>query len=199
MKLPHSLFILVAISLHFSAYSYTGTATLTRFVEEGSFSVAIAPEVVLTPATKGLGANISYTHGFSDLVNASLLFGVHQGQKQFRVGAILGIDFFPDTEGQPGIGVGIEPIYYRRVDGYQFELVALPYLHKSFSIDEMLIDPYISFPFGMAFTHLGSHMMYGMAMGSHFQTWEHVSMPLELGLSLHRGEIYVSTGIHYYY
>src|SRR5206468_1791573 len=143
----------------------------------------VEPEVVLTNGA-GVGVNGRFTLGINDLMDAQAIIGTGSGPRNFRIGGGLSWDFFPDVEGQPGIGLGTQAIYVRLpVDG-QLELTAVPYIHKAFkSGDHNEVEPFFAFPIGLAFSNGQYHTIATAAIGSMFKASEHFRYVAEFGLA----------------
>lgn len=176
--------------------SRAGVFNLPHFVTPGEFAIGIEPELTLTNGA-GLGANIKYTHGFSDLLNLTGVIGTSGGPRKFRVGANLTFDFFPDIEGQPGIGIAASGMYYQLATVGQVEFQAIPYIHKSFQNGE--IEPFIAAPVGLALADGRYAGVTTVAFGSMFKTMENFRVIVEFGLGLNNADSYVSGGFVYYH
>lgn len=201
----------------YSSASFAGFANTASFVQADRFAIGIEPELTLSNGA-GVGGTLRYTHGLNDLSNASLLVGAGSGVRKFRIGSMLTFDFFPDTESQPGIGLALQAMYYRMgypknsvssnavtaPDGSEptfgrLELTPMPYVHKTFGSGGTEFEPYLSFPFGWAFTNGQYENMSQLVLGSLFKAGEHVRYTLELGVAVNHTESYFSTGVMYYY
>lgn len=178
-----------------------GVFNIPHFVLPGRFALGIEPELTLTSGA-GLGVNARYTHGINDLMNAYGILGTGGGPRQFRFGGGVTLDFFPDFEGQPGIGVAGQAVYYRLGgDVGQLQLTAIPYIHKSFLTgqDKNEVEPFIAFPLGVGLTSGDTIGLANVVVGSLFRTMEKIHYVLELGIAVNNTETYVSGGIAYYY
>ena len=191
---------------------FAGFANTAHFVQPDHFSIGIEPELTLSNGA-GVGGTLRYTHGLNDLSNASLLLGTGTGVRKFRVGSQLTFDFFPDTANQPGIGLALQAVYYRM--GFhgaagapateneptfgRLELTPMPYVHKNFGSPGGEFEPYLSFPFGWAFTEGQYQSISQLVLGSMFKAGEHFRYSLELGVAVNHTESYFSTGVMYYY
>ena len=180
--------------------AHTGVFQLPAFVEQGLFSLGVNPEVNLSPNRTGLGVNFMYTHGVAELINVSGILGTGSGEKLFRIGSSVSFDFFPDVGKQPGIGVGAQIMYYNMAtQGFEVEVGGTPYIHKSFELEGMVLDPFLGFPLAVVFSEGDPQFRTGFSFGSHFEVTPHLRIPLELGMSIHQGETYASTGMLYHY
>lgn len=200
-KLRH---VVLGLALYSSA-SWAGFGNTAHFVQPDRFAIGVEPELTLSNGA-GVGGTIRYTHGLNDLSNASLQLGTGTGVRKFRAGSQLTFDFFPDTASQPGIGLGLQAIYYRmgRVGSAsntygRLELTPMPYVHKTFGSGGSEFEPYVSFPFGWAFTDGRYQNISQLVLGSLFKTGEHFRYTLEVGVAVNNTESYFSTGVMYYY
>lgn len=193
----------------YSSVSFAGFGNTAHFVQSDRFAIGVEPELTLSNGA-GVGGTLRYTHGLNDLSNASLILGTGTGVRKFRMGSQLTFDFFPDTASQPGIGLGLQAIYYRmgssgnapeNANGTygRLELTPMPYVHKTFGSGDTEFDPYLSFPFGWAFTDGKYQNISQLVLGSLFKAGEHFRYTLEVGVAVNNTESYFSTGVMYYY
>ena len=194
---------LLALCINFSFLSgaRAGVFNLTHFVDEGSFAIGFEPELNLTSGA-GLGANLKYTHGISELSNFTLALGHSGGGRQFRFGLAWTLDFIPDLDSQPGIGLGFQSYYYRLATGGRFEATVVPYIHKSFvTAGNGEVDPFIAVPFGV-FRRSGEYKaMTSVSVGSLFKPKRNSSVYyiIEMGVAVNNAFTYVSGGAAFYY
>ena len=192
------------LALPFSMIARAGVFDLPQFVQPGNFAIGVEPELVLTDGA-GLAVNAKYTQGVSDLVNVQGLIGTGGGPRQFRVGANMKFDFFPDIEGQPGIGLAAQAIYYRLSDNAgnntgMFETTGIPYVHKTFVSDKNEIDPFLAIPIGLQFADGNYKATSTLSFGSMFRTDnQSIRYTVEVGVAINNSESYVSGGITYYH
>jgi len=153
---------------------------------------------MLTGGT-GLGANIKYTHGLNDLLNLQAHVGIGSPPRGAKVGATLVLDFFPDIDKQPGLGIGVQSQWQQLAGVAQLEFTAIPYIHKSLITGATEVDPYFAFPFGLS---LRSDTLYQvrtqLAVGALFKTSEHFRFGVELGVAVANTDTYFSGGVTYY-
>jgi hypothetical protein len=177
--------------------SSAGVFNLQRFVNNGSFAIGLEPDLQFTTKVSP-GINAKYTHGISELSNVQVTLGTGGGAKRFRLGGAVTFDFFPDVEGQPGIGVAGQALYYRdSYDGY-FELSAIPYIHKTFGTKGNEFDPFFAFPIAILFDSGRYKLPLTLAFGLSYKNIEKLRYFLELGVGVSNSESYVSGGITYY-
>lgn len=178
--------------------AFAGSFSLVHFVPAGEFALGLEPELILTHDA-GIGVNVKYTHGITDLNNATVILGTGGGSRHFRVGTHLTFDFIPDLQGQPGIGIALQGLYYRLTNSGQLELTGIPYIHKTLVAGDSEIEPFVTVPLGMAFSGGRYRAMSQLTVGSMFKTSEHVRTALEFGIAVNNTESYVSGGIVYYH
>jgi hypothetical protein len=185
-------------ALFLAQNAYAGVFDLTHFVNPGSFAIGLEPVATLSDGG-GVGFNFKYTQGINELTNAQFIIGTGTGIDRFRVGGNLDVDLFPDIDNQPGIGVAFQGLYYNLPSDGRFDLTAIPYIHKAFTLqggDE--VDPFLAFPVGLAFQDGMYHFTDTLAFGSLFKKNEHLSYVLEMGISMNHSETYISGGFVYY-
>lgn len=192
------LIALTAATSLVPARAQAGVFNLPHFVQPGSFAIGLEPELTLSNGAE-IGINLKYTHGLTDLVNVQGVLGTGSGDQRFRAGGSLVFDFFPDIEGQPGIGIATEALYYRVPNAGLLQVRAIPYIHKTFVNQGNEIEPYFSIPFGLAFSSGEYQAVSNIAIGSMFKNVEHLRYVLEVGVAINNAETYVSGGLVYYY
>jgi hypothetical protein len=184
--------------------SAAGVNSTAHFVLPGDFAIGVEPELTLTNGA-GVAANLRYTHGLTELTNATLIVGIGGGARQFRVGGNMTFDFFPDVHGQPGIGIALQGLYYRlaangtNTTTGQFEVTGAPYIHKTFFAAGGEIEPFLAFPLGMAFTSGRYKAISSVAIGALFKSAEHLRYVTEFGMAVNNTESYFAGGIVYYH
>lgn len=178
--------------------AYSGVFNLPHFISPGAFTLGLEPELILTSGA-GIGINFKYTHGISDLLNATAIIGTGSGPHRFRAGGNIAFDLFPDAEGQPGIGIALQGLYLRLKDNGQFQLTTIPYLHKAFMSPGGEFEPYLALPFGIGFKTGEDAALSTIVLGSLFKTTEKWRYVLELGVAINNTDSYVSGGLVYYY
>ncbi len=179
------------------AQAHAGVFALPRFVPQGEHAVGFEPELTLTNGA-GLGANLKYTYGATELNNLTAIVGTGGGPRQFRVGSSFSFDFFPDLDSQPGIGVAVQGLYYRLKVNGQFEATLIPYVHKTFVNQENEVEPYLSVPFGMGFASGTYKMISNFVIGAIFKNSERLRYVTEVGVAINNAETYVSGGVIFY-
>lgn len=185
--------------IHFYAYeSVAGIFSLPHFVPPNSFSLGLETELILSNGA-GFGGNLKYTHGLSELSNVTAMIGTGGGPRGFRIGGNITLDLFPDLEGQPGIGIAGQSIYYRLKDSGRLEVTAIPYIHKSFFNDKQEFEPYLALPMGVGFSSGEYKGLATISIGSLFKGGEHFRYIMEVGVAISNTESYFSGGIVYFH
>lgn len=194
--LPLSLLLLPSLS---SASVFT----IPQFVEYKSWAVGLEPEATLSTSSLGSGQgvafNAKFTYGISPLSNLQIGVGPGSGNKTFRFGGTYSFDFIPDLSGQIGAGLAAQAYYFNLRDrSGKTEIQAYPYVHKRFSTSSGLeFDPFLAMPYGMEFVDGKHQAVWQLAVGSYFQSSEHIGLNTELGLSLKNADTYLAFGISY--
>lgn len=175
-----------------------GVFAIPHFVQAGSFSVGVEPELTLTDGA-GVAANFKYTQGLNDLMNVTGIIGSGGGPRKFRIGAAGTFDFFPDLEGQPGMGVAVQGLYVDKRNYGQFEMTGIPYIHKSLTTAGNELEPFLAIPFGLEFHSATYTSISQVVLGSMFKPSEKIRFIMELGIAINRSDTYVSGGVTYYH
>lgn len=181
-----------------TSLAQASVSTMPRFVAPGDSAMGIEPEVVLTSGA-GIGITARYTYGLNDLMNVMAVLGTGTGPRKFRLGTATTFDFFPDIEGQPGIGLGVSGVYQRLADTGQFEVMTTPYLHKTFVTGNNEVEPYFAVPFGMGFSEGRYRALSTLALGAMFKsTPAQIRYNIEFGIAVNNTDTYISAGLTYY-
>jgi len=187
-----------AMFLFAGSPSFAGVFDVVHFLNPGQFSLGLEPQLGLTGTTQ-LGANLKYTQGINEFMNFAGVLGTSSGNQKFRVGGQLTFDFFPDIEGQPGLGITTSALYRRFVDNGQMDVTVIPYIHKTFHTggsDE--IEPFMAFPFGVALSNGRYEPISSVSFGSLFKNSDHLRYVVEVGVALNHTQSYISGGVVYY-
>lgn len=171
-----------------------GVFDIPYFIQPGQTAIGFEPELVLTP-TSGLGANLKSHHGINEFINGVVTIGSSGGSRRFRAGGALVFDFFPDVDSQPGIGVATQALYVSRTSGNRLETTAIPYIHKAFTHEQQVSDPFFAFPVGWGIRTGGTRALMQFVAGAHFQVNETFRTSLEIGIKIKETNSYVSGGI----
>lgn len=199
MRNSKSLYPLgVVLALVFTSQTYAGVFNLPRFIQPKEFALGAEPEFTFG-STAGFATNLRGSYGVSDASNVAVILGAGTGSRLFRVGGAYTFDFFPDTDGQPGIGLALQALYIQLPTTGSMELTAIPYLHKSFRSDYGSFDPFLALPVGLSLSGGTYQPLVTLALGTQFQHNDHFSSVVELGLGLSNVSTYVSGGVIYYH
>jgi hypothetical protein len=200
----------------FQSQGFAGVFNLPHFVMPGDFAIGLEPEFIMTGGA-ALGVNLKYTHGLSELSNLTGIIGTGGGGRQFRVGGNFTLDIFPDTGpdagDQPGIGVAFQGLFWQYQSPIQstpglvvstqgasaLEVTAIPYLHKSLSVEQGDFEPFVALPIGVALSQGSYQTLASAVIGSLFKHNDHFRTVLEFGVSISNSPTYVSGGFVYYH
>lgn len=204
--------ILTAQVLWVSTEVRASVFNVVQYLEPGQSALGIEPEFVLSSGA-GFGANFRFSHGLNELSNASFIIGTGGGPRQFRLGGNLTADFFPDTEGQPGIGLGLQAMYSRVSlqsagtgitdtvgnPGTQgrFDGLLLPYIHNRFANRGGDVEPFFSLPYGFSIRDGRFQVSSAVAVGSFFHMSRQVAYSMELNVGINNAESTLSGGMVY--
>lgn len=175
-----------------------GLFNTVRFLEQGHHLAGLEPELQMSDGS-GAGMNIRYGYGLSDLSNVNLVLGSSGASRGFRMGGNATFDFFPDTSGQPGIGIAVQGMYYNLPVSGVVELQVIPYLHKTFDIQGDEIEPFLGIPLGFMFSdgkYSGSNAVH---VGTLFKPFERFRFVAELALGISDAPSTFSGGVIYYF
>ncbi|MCC7442551.1 MAG: hypothetical protein IT285_13015 [Bdellovibrionales bacterium] len=175
-----------------------GVFDIPHFVMPGAVRVGLEPELTLTEGS-GLAVNLKGTYGLDDLINLQFTIGTGGGPQRFRIGAAGVFDFFPDVEGQPGIGIAAQMIRYDTPAGGLLDLRAIPYIHKSFKTTSSSFEPYLAFPMGFGLGGGDSVGLVSFVLGSIFHSSESMHWTIELGVPISNTETQFSGGVSFYF
>ena len=143
-----------------------------------------------------------YSRGFSELLKAGAVIGTGTGTRGLRFGGRFTLDVFPDLAGQPGLGLGGQVLYSNYQNGTRIEATVIPFLHKAFQMRDSGYEfsPYVAFPIGVA-SGPGdeSNSLLQFSVGSLFRKVDWISFIVEIGISVHNSETYLSGGVVLYH
>jgi hypothetical protein len=176
-----------------------GIFNMPRFVDNGKNAFGFEPEVVMSDGG-GLAGNFHYSQGISDINDVFGEIGTGTNVQNFRVGGGITFDFIPDMDTQPGMGIGLQGIYYRYKGDYgQLETSVVPYIHKMFGNGKgETVEPYVALPFGPAFRSGQYNWQTQVVLGAiYHQEHSPVRFIGEAGVNVNKTESYISGGILY--
>lgn len=189
----------LSLFLCLASTAEAGVFNMARFVDKGTNAFGFEPEAVMSNGG-GIAANLRYSQGVTELNDVFGLVGTGTNVRNFRIGGGMTFDFIPDMENQPGLGVGLQGIYYRYKGGVgQLETSIVPYIHKNFGNGQgNFIEPFLAVPFGPAF-HSGKYdWLATVALGAIFhEDKSPVRFIAECGVNVNKTESYFSGGILY--
>lgn len=175
-----------------------GVFNLPRFIQPKEFAIGAEPEFNFG-TVNGVGTNLRGTLGLSDTNNVSVIVGLGTGPRLFRVGGAFTFDFFPDTDGQPGIGLALQGMFIQLPGTGSVELTGIPYIHKSFKSSYGAFDPFLAVPVGLSLAGGTYQPLVTLTVGTQFQHSEHFSSVAEFGAGLSNTNTYISGGVIYYH
>jgi hypothetical protein len=179
--------------------SWAGVFNLPHFLNPGEFAIGLEPELVTTHGPD-IGVNFRYAQGLNDLSNITGIIGSGGGDRGFRVGGALTQDFFPDVEGQPGVGIAFQGLYVKLPNAGSVEVSAIPYLHKALKASNYNIEPFISVPVGLSLSEGRYNVQVNGVLGTFFEHSVHVRTIVEVGIALNNNSYtYISGGVVYYH
>jgi hypothetical protein len=199
MKISAKRWIGLSLFLSLCPLAEAGVFNMPRFVDPGKNAVGVEPEVVLSDEG-GVGANLHYTQGLTDINNAFAVLGTGTNVRTFRIGGGFTFDFVPDLDTQPGFGVGAQAIYYRyKYSVGRLETSLVPYVHKAFGNGKgQSVEPYLALPFGPAFRSGTYDWTSQLVIGAMFhEDHAQIRYLAEFGVNLAKSETYISGGILY--
>lgn len=178
--------------------SEAGVFNLPKYISASQFGIGIEPELTLTSGA-GIGIQARFQYGVGEMTNAHLIVGNGQGPRQFRVGGAMAFDFFPDVEGQPGIGLAVSALYSRVTLGGRMDATLVPYIQKTIKGQDSDFTPYAAIPIGLAFLDTGAYStITQFVFGSGFKLSERFRYMIELGIGITSSDTYMSTGLMIY-
>lgn len=202
MMLPMQGMLLFTLSVVFlfQLESQAGVFATVEHPGPGGSAIGLEPEFIIA-TNSSLGINARYQHGISDLMFATGIIGTGGGPRNFRMGGNLVFDFFPDIEGQPGVGLATQALYYVGTPKNFLEISAIPYLHKAFVGEEKNeIHPYVAFPLGTNFSSDSTYKLFIQAvLGGIFGAGGKLDYIAEIGIGISNSDSYISGGINYHF
>lgn len=171
---------------------------LTRFNSPGEWSLGLEPIVSMTNGA-GLAGQARFSIGGTELNNFHVFTGMGFGPRLFRFGLAMTFDFFPDIEGQPGIGLAVQTTLQQFPYLWGGEVVAIPYIHKTFVTNASThseIEPFLAIPLGLALYFDGTYRpISSFVLGGIFKATTQFRFVAELGVGITAAETYLSGGV----
>ncbi|MCM0607288.1 MAG: hypothetical protein KA715_14460 [Xanthomonadaceae bacterium] len=178
--------------------AHAGVFNIPKYIPSGQLGVGVEPELLMTNGA-GIGINARFQYGLGEMTNAHLILGNGVGPRLFRVGGVMTFDFFPDVEGQPGIGMAVTALYSRVSTGARVDTLITPYLQKTISGRDSDFTPFMAIPIGIVFADNAAYAAVSQfVFGSGFKLSERFRYTIELGLGITASETYMSTGVMIY-
>lgn len=181
-------------------WSYGSLFQIPHFVNEGKFALGLEPELVFTGGLGGSGGlNFKGSYGASETGNVLFQVGMGPQSRGFRAGGGAGFDFFPDYEGQPGIGLAVQGVYFDLGQTSSVEVAAIPYIHKGFQIKRGPgFEPFLALPVGLRLSDGMYQVQTSVVFGALFEHSARWSSVFEVGVGLNNAFGSVSGGVIYY-
>lgn len=168
---------------------------LTRFNSPGEWSLGLEPIISFTNGA-GLGGQARFNIGATELNNFHVFAGMGFGPRLFRLGTAMTFDFFPDIEGQPGVGLAAQATLQQLPLVWGTEILAIPYIHKTFTTRETEVEPYLAIPVGLALYFDGTYRpVASFVLGGIFKATTQFRFVAELGVGILASETYLSGGV----
>lgn len=164
--------------------------------EPGKYSVGSFGEFILNNPS-GEGVEVRAKRGINDMVNLEPFLGFGRKQRGFRFGVAAPINFFPDTENQPGISLLMTGQYVKRETYSGINFQGAPMIHKIVAgVDHLPLNLYLGFPFSLELYDGKYKTGLQMAFGGLYDVSRDGTYYLnsEAGLSLNHSESYVLFG-----
>ncbi len=172
-----------------------GTFNTVRFNQPGEWSVGLEPVVTFNGGA-GVAAQGRFTIGVTELNNVNVILGMGFGPRLFRFGGNFTFDFFPDVEGQPGIGVAAQGVLNQLPSVWGVDMVAIPYIHKTFVAGKTEIEPFLAIPVGLALYFDGTYRpITSVTLGGIFKATAKLRYIIEFGIGILASDTYLSGGI----
>jgi hypothetical protein len=200
-KLYFSLIFIHLSILLFNEPSWAGVFFLPHYIPTEQRALGVEPEWLLSRGA-GLGVNLRYGQGVSEILNLSGLIGTGSEPQAFRVGGAATLDLYPDDDRQPGLGIAFQGIFSQGSLGSTWSLSAIPYLHKTLTNKGAIpMEPFFALPLGKQVLHPSEPPQFiaSFTVGSFFHYGEHWSSVVELGIGITHVMTYFSGGLIYYY
>jgi hypothetical protein len=116
------------------------------YLEPGKVSVGALGEFLLNNPS-GEGIEVRAKRGINDMVNVQPFIGFGKDNRRFRFGVAVPVNFFPNTESQPGVSMVLTGMYVRRdtFSGVNFSVA--PMLHKVLQgANDLPLNLFLAFP-----------------------------------------------------
>lgn len=178
-----------------------GVFDLPAFIEPGHVSLGLEPEVALNHGV-GLSGNLKPKLGINDLMNAELTLGTGVGERRFRAGGTLDLEWFPDVGRQPGVATPLSIQFINLKTGSDIQFFATPLIYKTFpGQGPVSYTPYLGLPLGWAANDGILRGFTQVALGTMIQTTsvDRLKFNVEVGFNIHKSYSYISGGLVFYF
>lgn len=191
---------LLPLFLLFSPGAQAGIFDLPSFLEPGKMSFGAEADFALTEGT-GAALNLKPRYGLTDFLNLQGIIGHGVGDRRFRLGATLGIEYFPDVGNQPGLATPVSFQYMNIRGDNQWSLWVTPLVYKTFhGVDTVAFTPFVGLPVGWnardgvlrGFTQIAFGTQFAPA---NLSQWKFTA---ELGFNLHQAYSYIAGGATFF-
>jgi len=184
-----------------TTFAHAGVFDLPNFNDPGQWSLGAEADIVLTKGT-GAAFNFKPKYGINDLMNLQVMLGTGVGDRKFRMGSTLQLEWFPDFEKQPGIATPVFIEYYRIQDDALVSFGTKPMIYKTFAglEDAQFFTPFLAFPLGWNLRDSNAVFFSQIAFGTMFKLPknDHFKLTVEAGFELKDSYTYISGGMTYF-
>ena len=172
-------------------YSVMETGDL---LSEGSYRASIESQF-LSEGDRGINLLGRIDSWFNQDANIKAVIGA--GTTDFITGGFFKWVPYPDSEGQPAIGLTSGVVYARYEDIDEISLRIQPLVSKKFSTEVGDMNPYMSIPFGVASRDSKKFTPIQLVGGLEWKTeqWTDVTFIGEFGINLNQAFSYLSLGV----
>ena len=194
------LALLVFATFASAPCAMAGIFDLPDFLDPGKFSMVAEADIALTQGT-GAAVNLKPRYGLTDFLNVQLILGHGVGDRRFRAGATLGVEYFPDVGNQPGLASPVSLQFTNVKSQDQWSLWVTPLVYKTFhGADTVSFTPFIGVPLGW---NARGGILRGftqIAFGTQFapSNMSHWKFTTEIGFNLHQSYSYIAGGATFF-
>jgi hypothetical protein len=181
---------------------------LAHFIAPQSYSLGLEPVLIMhngLVSGSGFGINVKGTYGISNLSNFILTVGTGAGPQRFHWNGTFSLDFFPDYQNQPGIGMALGLGTTNNGQETGWEAVSTFYVHKTIALHpdesgkQFILEPFLAIPLGLWLAKGRYFVESSVTIGSFYHFSEKWSSVAELGIGFQHTNTYLSGGMIYYY
>ncbi len=195
MAFLSSLFLLIA-----AASAQAGVFDLPSFLEPGRFSAGAEAEIAVSNGT-GAAVNLKPRFGLTDFLNVQAIVGTGAGERRFRLGTTLDVEYFPDIDNQPGLASPVTLLYTRQQHDGNWTLSVQPLVYKTFhGADSVAFTPFVALPVGWNARGGNLRGFTQIAFGTLFapSNMTKVKFVAEAGFNLHQSYSYIAGGVTFF-